>query len=122
MAELNVQNKPAEEVPAAKEKAAPDISRIVIIYEEGAKEPYKLINTEVLFDAGIEEDGSLVFTGGKIRTDYLIQNTELEKIETWRYIIHNVKLKGLHVDAAKDEITYDFTADSFEDQTFGAEE
>lgn len=119
MAELNTQKTVTEE-SAAKEKA--DVSKIVIIYEEGAKEPYKLVNTEVFFDAKIEEDGSLVFAGGKIKTDYLIQNTELTKIETWRYVIHNVKLKGLHIDAAKDEITYDFIADSFEDQTFGAEE
>lgn len=94
-----------------------DIDRIVIIHESGDDKPYKLMHSEVSFDVDITEDGELILTKGKLVTNYLIRNTDVEKIETWRYVITGVKLLGFHVDAAKDTITYEFSADDFMDQT-----
>lgn len=94
-----------------------DVDRIVIIHESGDDKPYKLMHSEVSFDVDITEDGELILTKGKLVTNYLIRNTDVEKIETWRYVITGVKLLGFHVDAAKDTITYEFSADDFMDQT-----
>ena len=94
-----------------------DIDRIVIIHESGDDKPYKLMHSEVSFDVDITEDGELILTKGKLVTNYLIRNTDVDKIETWRYVITGVKLLGFHVDAAKDTITYEFSADDFMDQT-----
>lgn len=94
-----------------------DVDRIVIIHESGDDKPYKLMHSEVSFDVDITEEGELILTKGKLVTNYLIRNTDVEKIETWRYVITGVKLLGFHVDAAKDTITYEFSADDFMDQT-----
>lgn len=110
-------NTAAAEQDTNAESENEDIDRIVIIHESGDDKPYKLMHSEVSFDVDITEDGELILTKGKLVTNYLIRNTDVEKIETWRYVITGVKLLGFHVDAAKDTITYEFSADDFMDQT-----
>ena len=110
-------NAAAAEQDTNAESENEDVDRIVIIHESGDDKPYKLMHSEVSFDVDITEDGELILTKGKLVTNYLIRNTDVEKIETWRYVITGVKLLGFHVDAAKDTITYEFSADDFMDQT-----
>ena len=110
-------NAAAAEQDTNAESEDEDIDRIVIIHESGDDKPYKLMHSEVSFDVDITEDGELILTKGKLVTNYLIRNTDVEKIETWRYVITGVKLLGFHVDAAKDTITYEFSADDYMDQT-----
>lgn len=110
-------NTAAAEQDTNAESEDEDIDRIVIIHESGDDKPYKLMHSEVSFDVDITEDGELILTKGKLVTNYLIRNTDVEKIETWRYVITGVKLLGFHVNAAKDTITYEFSADDFMDQT-----
>lgn len=110
-------NTAAAEQDTNAESKDEDIDRIVIIHESGDDKPYKLMHSEVSFDVDITEDGELILTKGKLVTNYLIRNTDVEKIETWRYVITGVKLLGFHVNAAKDTITYEFSADDFMDQT-----
>ena len=110
-------NAAAAEQDTNAESEDEDIDRIVIIHESGDDKPYKLMHSVVSFDVDITEDGELILTKGKLVTNYLIRNTDVEKIETWRYVITGVKLLGFHVDAAKDTITYEFSADDFMDQT-----
>lgn len=110
-------NTAAAEQDTNTESEDEDIDRIVIIHESGDDKPYKLMHSEVSFDVDITEDGELILTKGKLVTNYLIRNTDVEKIETWRYVITGVKLLGFHVDTVKDTITYEFSADDFMDQT-----
>ena len=63
----------------------------------------------------IQEDGSLAVTKGTIETAYFIQNSQLEVLKSWRYELHNVVLTGIHVDAAKNTLTYDFVLENPED-------
>lgn len=89
----------------------------VIVMESGADKPYKLEDANIEFDVSISSDGDLIFKGGKLTTSYFIRNTELDNLETWRYFIEKVKIKGLHISTSQDMITYEFTADSFVDYT-----
>lgn len=85
-----------------------DIDRVIVIKEPGEEE-YSVSDSELTFNMKIMEDGSLAVTGGKIVTEYFIQNSTLEVVKTWRYELHNVLLNSIDVDAAKNTLTYSFT-------------
>ena len=75
-------NAAAAEQDTNAESEDEDIDRIVIIHESGDDKPYKLMHSEVSFDVDITEDGELILTKGKLVTNYLIRNTDVEEIET----------------------------------------
>ena len=85
-----------------------DIDRVIVIKEPGEEE-YSVSDSELTFNMKIMEDGSLAVTGGKIVTEYFIQNSTLEWLKSWRYELHNVLLNSIDVDAAKHTLTYSFT-------------
>lgn len=104
------------------DSSAEDVDHLIVVYEEGAEKPYKLAHSDLFFDVDIEEDGSLYLKSGKLKTNYLIRNTDVTRLETWRYVLTGVKLTGFHVDAGNDTLEYTFTADDFMDQTILADE
>lgn len=81
----------------------------VLVVKEPEEEAYSISKSNLTFDMEIQDDGSLAVTGGKIETEYFIQNSTLEWLKTWRYELHGVNLESIHVDAAKNTLTYDFT-------------
>lgn len=92
-------------MPEKKEKV--DIDHVLVLKEPDEKE-YSISDSNLKFDLEIMEDGSLAITGGTILTSYFIQNSQLEVVKSWRYELHNVLLKKIHVDAAANTLAYDF--------------
>lgn len=84
-----------------------DLDHILVIKEPEETE-YSISDSNLEFDLAILEDGSLAITGGKITTPYFIQNSQLEAVKSWRYELHNVLLKKIHVDAGKNTLSYEF--------------
>lgn len=84
-----------------------DLDHILVIKEPEETE-YSISDSSLEFDLTILEDGSLAITGGKITTPYFIQNSQLEAVKSWRYELHNVLLKKIHVDAGKNTLSYEF--------------
>ncbi len=99
-----------------------DLNETVIVKESGADKPYKLEDASIEFDVVISGDGELIFKGGQLTTSYFIRNTELDNLETWRYLIEKVKIKGMHISTKEDKIVYEFAADSFVDYTVKEED
>lgn len=91
-----------------------DLDHILVLKESG-EEQYSISDSNLKFDMKIQEDGSLAVTKGTIETAYFIQNSQLEVLKSWRYELHNVVLTGIHVDAAKNTLTYDFVLENPED-------
>lgn len=84
-----------------------DIDHVLVV-KEPDEEEYSISDSNLEFDLKILEDGSLAITGGKISTPYFIQNSQLEAVKSWRYELHNVVLKKIHVNAAENTLSYDF--------------
>ena len=84
-----------------------DLDHILVIKEPEETE-YSISDSNLEFDLTILEDGSLAIAGGKITTPYFIQNSQLEAVKSWRYELHNVLLKRIHVDAGKNTLSYEF--------------
>ena len=97
-----------------KEITDADLDHILVLKESG-EEQYSISDSDLKFDMKIQEDGSLAVTKGTIETAYFIQNSQLEVLKSWRYELHNVVLTGIHVDAAKNTLTYDFVLEDPED-------
>lgn len=87
----------------------------ILVLKEPREEQYSISDSNLKFDMKIQEDGSLAVTKGTIETAYFIQNSQLEVLKSWRYELHNVVLTGIHVDAAKNTLTYDFVLENPED-------
>lgn len=98
----------ADQEPQAVQEENVDLDHILVI-KEPEEEAYSISKSNLTFDMKIQDDGSLAVTGGKIETEYFIQNSTLEWLKSWRYELHGVNLESIHVDAAKNTLTYDFT-------------
>lgn len=94
-----------------------DVDGVLVVFEEGEDKPYKLADTTLSFDIKIDDDGSIKFKSGEIKTSYFIQNNELTFVETWRYQVRGVHMHSMHFDTTDDMITYKFTAKDFTDKT-----
>ena len=94
--------------PEAVDEEAVDLDHVLVV-KEPEEEAYSISESNLVFDMEIRDDGSLAVTGGQIETEYFIQNSTLEWLKSWRYELHGVNLESIHVDAAKNTLTYDFT-------------
>ena len=92
------------------EKNHADLDRVLVI-KESQKDEYSVPDSNLTFDVAIQDDGSLAITGGRIETPYFIQDSALDFVKSWRFELHHVALTGIHVDAAKNMLTYSFTMD-----------
>lgn len=98
------------------------INDTLVIFEHNEDKPYMLEDSSLSFDFGFDDKGeSTVFRGGEIKTNYFIQNTKLDKVETWRFVINSITIDSVHVDAEKNMLTYHFRAEDFEDKTISVE-
>lgn len=94
--------------PETVDEESVDLDHVLVV-KEPEEEAYSISKSNLTFDMEIRDDGSLAVTGGQIETEYFIQNSTLEWLKTWRYELHGVNLQSIHVDAAKNTLTYDFT-------------
>ena len=93
-----------------------EISETIVITEH-EEEPYKIKNSALIFstdfNSGSDQEDSYKISG-YISTEAFIQDTVIDKIETWRFILNNATVDKIEFDAVSNKIVYHFTAISFE--------
>ena len=90
-----------------------EISETIVITEQG-EEPYKIKDSRLVFTILFNEEDEKTSVSGAIETEAFIENTNLDKIETWRFVISDARISKADVDAVTNRMKYYFAADNIE--------
>lgn len=94
-----------------------NVDSIVVIKEASQDKPHSIDNSNIELDVEVDHEGNLKITGGVLTTPVMIQDTDIDMMKTWRYLITGVVIHSLHINARKNTIAYKFTAHDFTEAT-----
>lgn len=94
-----------------------DIDSLVVIKEASQEKAYSIDNSNIELDVEADSEGNLIITGGVLTTPIMVQDTDIDILKTWRYLITGVQIQSLHINARENTIAYKFTAQDFTEAT-----